>query len=287
MEATHADLFAALGHPSRLGVFRLLARHAPHGVAAGEIAAALGMKANTASVHLATLAQTGLIEGRREGKQVLYALNLRRTGALIDYLLADCCRGRPDLCAPPSARALARTEEAGAMTDRPYNVLFICSGNSARSIFAEAILAREGAGRFRAFSAGVNPRSELNPYAVAQLEKLGHEVNGLRAKHVSEFQGPDAPKMDFVFTVCDQAANEECPPWPGQPITGHWGVPDPVKASGTEAEKKLAFSEAYRMLKHRITAFAALSMDKLDRLALQRAVDDIGARADAADRATA
>ncbi len=277
-----AAAFAALGHPSRLAIFRLLARRAPGDAAAGEIADALGIARNVLSAHVATLSRAGLVHGARAGKQIRYRIDISRTGALIDYLALDCCRGRPEICAPLSAAVLSRprAKETAMAEPRPFNVLFICSGNSARSIFAEAIMNAEGADRFRGFSAGTKPFSELNPYAVAQLEKLGHDVSGLRAKNVSEFQGADAPRMDFVFTVCDQAANEECPPWPGQPITGHWGIPDPVKATGTDAEKKLAFSEAYRMLKHRISAFASLPFEKLDALALQREVDRIGAMTD-------
>ena len=273
-----ADAFAALGHPSRLAIFRLLARRAPQGVPAGEIAAALDIKPNVASVHLATLTRAGLIGGRREGKLVLYALDRAAAGRLIDYLALDCCRGRPDVCAPLTVAVLNRPrKEPIAMTpDRVFNVLFICTGNSARSIFAEAIMNREGAGRFRAFSAGTHPNTQLNPLAIAQLQKLGHDVSGLRAKHVSEFQGADAPNFDFVFTVCDRAANEECPAWPGQPITGHWGVEDPVKATGTEAERAYAFAEAYRMLKHRIAAFVNLPVARLDGIALQREIDRIG-----------
>jgi arsenate reductase len=249
-----ATAFAALGHTSRLAIFRLLARRAPGDAPAGEIADALGIARNVMSAHLAVLSRAGLIHGARFGKQIRYRIDLARTGALIDYLALDCCRGRPELCAPLSAAVLSRPRaKETAMTEpRPFNVLFICTGNSARSIFAEVIMNAEGGGLFRAFSAGTKPHSELNPYAVGQLEKLGHDVSTLRAKNVAAFQGADAPPLDFVFTVCDQAANEECPPWPGQPMTGHWGIPDPVKATGTEAEKKLAFSEAYRMLKHRI-----------------------------------
>lgn len=267
-------LFAALGHPHRLAIFRLLARRAPDGVPASEIAEAVGLRPNNASVHLAHLARAGLIAGRRDGKLIRYGLDLAAAGGLIDYLALDCCRGRPELCVAAAERL--RSPEGNAMNDRLYRVLFVCSGNSARSIFAEAILNRDGAGKFEAHSAGTRPRTELNPHAVAQLQKLGHDVSGLRAKHVSEFQGPDAPHFDFVFTVCDKAANEECAPWPGQTITGHWGVPDPVAATGTEAEKAFAFAEAYRMLKHRIGAFVNLSFDKLDRIAMQQAVDDIG-----------
>ncbi len=167
------------------------------------------------------------------------------------------------------------------MSDHVFNVLFICTGNSARSIFAEAILAREGAGNFRAFSAGTRPSSELNPHVITVLQNLGHDVAGLRSKNISEFQQPDVPRMDFVFTVCDRAANEECPSWPGQPISAHWGMPDPVKAQGTEAEKAFAFMEAYRTLRHRISAFVALPVASLDRMSLQRRVDAIG-REDAA-----
>jgi arsenate reductase len=274
MTGDPSDLFAALGQTHRLAMFRLLARRAPEGVPAGEIAAAVGVRANTASVHLAHLARAGLIRGERDGKLIRYRLDLAAAGGLIDYLAVDCCRGRPELCVAAARRLDPRPEDS--MADRLYRVLFICRGNSARSIFAEAILAREGAGRFIAHSAGTRPRSELNPYAIAQLEKLGHDVSCLRAKHVSEFQGPEAPRFDFVFTVCDQAANEDCPPWPGLTISGHWGIADPVAATGTEAEKAVAFAEAYRMLKHRIAAFANLSIDKLDRIALQQAVDDIG-----------
>ena len=283
MTESLATAFAALGQPHRLAIFRLLARRAPVGVAAGEIAAAVGLAANNASAHLATLSRAGLIRGARDGKSIRYALDMAAAGRLIDYLARDCCRGRPELCAPLTADRLNLREPA--MADRLFNVLFICSGNSARSIFAEAILAREGAGRFNAFSAGTRPQSELNPFAVAKLEELGHDVSGLRAKNVAEFQTPDAPAMDFVFTVCDTAANEDCPPWPGQPISGHWGIPDPVKAEGTDAEKAYAFAEAYRMLKHRISAFANLPLERLDAIALQREVDRIGTEADAVEKA--
>ena len=138
------------------------------------------------------------------------------------------------------------------MTSRKFNVLFICTGNSARSIFAETILSDLAGDRFVAYSAGTKPRSELNPFALAVLEQKGHDVSVLRAKNISEFQGPDAPQFDFVFTVCDQAANEECPAWQGQTISAHWGLPDPVKVEGTDAEKSLAFHQTYGALRNRI-----------------------------------
>ena len=165
------------------------------------------------------------------------------------------------------------------MPDRPYTVLFICTGNSARSIFAEALLRDLGGERFRALSAGTRPYSELNPFALDVLRQAGHDVSDLRSKNVSEFQGAEAPALDFVFTVCDRAANEECPPWPGQPITAHWGVADPVAAEGTEAERALAFRRAYDALRRRIEYFVELPIDSLDRMSLQRRLDRIDADA--------
>jgi arsenate reductase len=166
------------------------------------------------------------------------------------------------------------------MSPRKYNVMFICSGNSARSIFAESLLRDLGSDRFEVFSCGTNPQSQLNPYAVELLTGKGFETSALRSKHISEFQTADAPQMDFVFTVCDQAANEDCPPWPGQPYSGHWGQPDPVKATGSEAEKKLAFQQVFGALKNRITSFAALPLETLDRISLQAEIDTIAQQKD-------
>ena len=159
---------------------------------------------------------------------------------------------------------------------RPYGVLFLCTGNSARSILAEAILNKVGAGRFRAFSAGSEPKGAVNPHTLALLGSLGYETSGLRSKSWNEFARPGAPALDFVFTVCDNAAGETCPLWPGQPMTAHWGIPDPAAATGTEAEVALAFKDAYRMLHQRIAAFAALPIRSLDRLSLQHRLNEIG-----------
>jgi protein-tyrosine-phosphatase len=154
------------------------------------------------------------------------------------------------------------------MPDKIYNVLFLCTGNSARSILAEAILNRDGKGHFRAFSAGSQPKGEVNPYAMTLLRKSGYDTSAMRSKSWSEFAQPGAPKLDFVFTVCDNAAGEACPFWPGQPMTAHWGIPDPAAATGTEAEIGVAFNDAYRMLTRRIELFLALPIDKLDRMVL-------------------
>jgi arsenate reductase len=161
-----------------------------------------------------------------------------------------------------------------------YNVLFICTGNSARSIFAEAILRDVAGDRFHAHSAGTKPRSELNPIALDVLTSKGHDVSRMRSKNIGEFQGPDATVMDFVFTVCDLAANEDCPAWPGQPISAHWGQPDPVKAPGTRAERMLAFQQVYGALYNRIQLFTQLPIASLDVLSLQGKVDEIGRKAD-------
>ena len=167
---------------------------------------------------------------------------------------------------------------------RVYNVLFLCTGNSCRSIMAEAVMARAGRGRFKAFSAGSMPAGAVNPHALALLKQLHHDTSGLRSKSWEEFTrsvNPDAPELDFVFTVCDNAAGEVCPIWPGQPMTAHWGMPDPALADGSEAEIALAFANTYRMLTNRIDLFMNLPMASLDRMALQKRLNDIGAAAGA------
>lgn len=159
---------------------------------------------------------------------------------------------------------------------RPYNILFLCTGNSARSILGEAIVNHDGGGRFRGYSAGSQPKDKVHPHTLHLLRRQGYDTAALRAKSWDEFAGPDAPRMDFVFTVCDQAAAEECPFWPGQPMSAHWGLPDPAAGAGNEAEQHLAFAETYRRLSARIGAFMALPIATLDRLSLQIRLDEIG-----------
>lgn len=162
------------------------------------------------------------------------------------------------------------------MNDKVYNVLFLCTGNSARSIIAEAVLNAMGKGRFRAYSAGSHPTGQVNPYALELIERNRLPTEGLRSKSWDEFAAPGAPELDFVFTVCDRAAEETCPVWPGQPMTAHWGVPDPAAVQGTEEEKRRAFLRAWAELSNRISIFVSLPLDKLDRLSLQRRLDEIG-----------
>jgi arsenate reductase (thioredoxin) len=170
----------------------------------------------------------------------------------------------------------------GRMSERTYNVLFLCTGNSARSILAEALLNRDGAGRFRAFSAGSFPKGQVHPAALELLAKLGFSTAGLRSKSWDEFAAPDAPRLDFIFTVCDDAAGETCPIWPGQPVTAHWGIEDPARVEGRgQAE---AFERALRYLANRISLFLALPLETLDRMSLQNRLGEIGRTRDAEPR---
>jgi arsenate reductase len=171
-------------------------------------------------------------------------------------------------------------------TQKPLNVLFLCTHNSARSVIAEAILNRLGAGRFKAYSAGSQPSGKVHPFARDMLEKLNYDTSSLRSKSWEEFTGPDAPDLDFVFTVCDNAANEVCPVWPGQPISAHWGLPDPSAAEGNDSERHFAFADTHRMLYQRISIFSNLPLASLDKLSLQKRLDDIGrAAAPASEKA--
>ena len=162
------------------------------------------------------------------------------------------------------------------MADRTYNVLFLCTGNSARSVLAESTLSGLGKGRFRGYSAGSHPGGKVNPFAIELLDKAGLPTVGLRSKSWNEFATSDAPKMDFVFTVCDNAAGEACPFWPGQPMTAHWGVEDPAVVEGTDDEKRAAFRGAFILLRRRIELLLALPVDRLDVQSLQGSVRDIG-----------
>jgi len=261
------DCLTALGHPQRMAVFRLLMRRYPDSVPAGELSRALAIKPSTLSVYLSALSRPGLIGKTRVGASLRYQVRLEASQKIMDYLFLDCCRGRPEQCLTVPVKA----REGAAQKS---NVLFICSGNSARSIFAESILRHQAGDRFEVFSAGTKPNSKLNPHAVNLLRAKGHDTSLLRAKHISEFQKDGAPAMDFIFTVCDQAANEECAMWPGQPISAHWGVADPVKAAGTKVEIALAFQKAYSALIYRIKAFSSLPFEALDRVSLQKQLDD-------------
>jgi arsenate reductase (thioredoxin) len=162
------------------------------------------------------------------------------------------------------------------MSENPFNVLFLCTHNSARSVIAECVMNRLGGGKFKAYSAGSQPSGKVHPHALELLKRLNYETVGLRSKSWEEFARPGAPQLNFVFTVCDDAANEVCPVWPGQPMSAHWGLPDPSRVEGTEAERAFAFADTHRMLYQRIGIFTNLPLKSLDKLSLQKRLDDIG-----------
>jgi len=273
------QILVALAQSSRLEVFRLLIRYLPYGLAAGDIARLVLVPHNTLSTHLAVLEQAGLVMARRDGRSIIYAANRARALRLGTFLLQDCCGATGKICGPSDstdAATLFPTKRENFMSDKTYNVLIVCTGNSARSILAEAILNKEGGGRVRAFSAGSRPKEKPNPHALALLEDLGYETTGFRSKSWNEFAGRDAPHMDFIITVCDSAAGEACPHWPGHPLVAHWGIPDPAAIEGAEAKKRAAFMDAYRCLSARVSSFVNLDFEKLDLATLKQKLLDIG-----------
>jgi arsenate reductase len=274
--ATALAGFGAIAQPSRLEVVRLLARYQPFGLPAGDIARLIGVPHNTLSTHLQVLEHAGLVLSRREGRTIIYAANKARLQDLANFLLDDCVRTPLPSRGTAAAHPIPTRREPHAMA-KPHNVLILCTGNSARSILAEAILNREGAGRFKAHSAGSQPKGEPNPHALSLLRELGYETSDLRSKSWDEFAGPVAPTMDFVITVCDSAAGESCPYWPGHPLKAHWGIPDAAAVDGTDAQKRAAFVEAYRRLASRISEFVNLDVEHLDLATLKQRLGEIGA----------
>lgn len=267
--------FFALSQQTRLDIFRMLVQSGEFGRHAGEIADTLEIRQNTLSNNLSVLLNAGLVTRIREGRHIRYTANTETIGDLLSFLLEGCCQSRPEICFPLIERSSKRPE--APMAQDSYNVLFLCTGNSARSLMAEAIMNREGLGKFRAYSAGSFPsETGPHPHALELLQNLNHDTRELRTKSWDVFTAEDAPELDFVFTVCDKAAAEVCPVWPGQPMSAHWGVPDPVAATGNEAERSLAFADAYRMMRNRISTFANLPIATLDRFALQKQLDEIG-----------
>ena len=279
--------FAALAQESRLDIFRLLMRQAPYGLPAGQIAACLGVTASTLSAHVAQLERAGLLRSWREQRHIFYAADTEGFRTLLTFLTEECCSGHPELCGYTSpgdllglemigAEGISAERRASMPAEKVYNVLFLCTGNAARSILAECILNRLGQERFRAFSAGSQPKGAIHPYALELLQHLNYPTEQLRSKSWEEFSRADAPPLDFIFTLCDEAAKETCPLWPGQPISAHWGLPDPAAVDGTEAEKRLAFLDTMRLLNNRITIFVNLPVAKLDQLSLRQRMDAIG-----------
>jgi arsenate reductase len=257
-----ASVYAALAQETRLEAYRLLLRYQPFGLTAGDIARLLAVPHNTLSGHLAILQEAELVRSRREGRTIIFAAERMRLAAADAFMTQGrSAKGGVQPIIRPSAYPIRRPELVGS--DTPYNVLVLCTANSARSILAEAIINREGAGRFLAYSAGSQPSGVPNPYALDLLSSLGYDTAGLRSKSWTEFAEAGTPTMDFIITVCDSAAGEACPLWPGHPLTAHWGIPDPAAAGGTTAQIRAAVQDAYRQLMNRATAFVNLPIAEL------------------------
>jgi arsenate reductase len=268
-------ILAALAQESRLAALRLLIERGPNGLPAGTIADRLGLPASTTSFHLSALERAGLVLSTRQGRQMIYAVRFVTLRALLAFLTESCCAGQPELCGDLARLLSPIPEESSAMTPA-FTVLFLCTRNSARSIMAEAILARVGAGRFHAYSAGSDPAAVPMPEVVAKLQALGHDVSALRCKSWDVFTGRDAPRVDFVIALCDTLDNQTCPDFGDKAVTGAWPMPDPAKFSGGAAERSTMLNELYASLRRRIEIFISLPFATLDRMALRARLDEIG-----------
>lgn len=275
--AAVAALFAALAQETRLEAYRLLLRYQPFGLSAGDISRLLAVPHNTLSTHMGLLTAAGLVRSRKDGRTVIFAAVPEQLMRAQEYL--DEARVlRPRRLRGSRATSIFPTRRSeDDVSGKVYNVLVLCTGNSARSILAEAIINREGQARFRAYSAGSHPKGEPNPIGIELLRSLGYVVDSFRSKSWSEFAEPGTPKMDFIITVCDSATRESCPYWPGHPLVAHWGIPDPAEIKGSQAERRAAFQEAYRRLANRITAFVNLPIEKLSLPDLKARLAEIGA----------
>jgi arsenate reductase len=266
-----AAAFTALGQTTRLELVRTLLFVGPSGLPAGDIAARLNVPPSTLSFHLRALEQAGLIAPTRQGRSLVYAAQINALRSLIGFLTEACCEGEPS-----RSGDLAQLFQPMAKDLPVFNVLFLCTHNSARSILAEALLNKIGKGRFQAFSAGSDPSpSGPLPEVISQLRALGHEVSSLRSKTWQEFTGPDAPRMDFVITLCDILAGQTCPEFGDAVTTAAWPMPDPMKFSGNAAERATLLNEVYAGLRRRLEAFSALPIAALDRMSLKARLDKL------------
>lgn len=269
-----AQLLAALAQETRLDLFRLLLADGPTGRSAGEIAEALGVPASTLSFHLAAMEREGLVQATRQGRRIIYAARVMRLRELLGFLTETCCAGQPGRCGDIAGLLPDRNEDP-FMTPA-FNVLFLCTANSARSIMAEAILTTLGGGRFHAFSAGSDPASGPLPEVLAKLAAVGHDTTQLYSKSWDMFTGPAAPRMDFVIALCDTLDGQACPDFGDKAITAAWPLPDPRKFSGSAAERATLMNELYASLHRRLSIFINLPFSSLDHLAARQRLDEIG-----------
>lgn len=275
-EANAIDGLGSLAQPTRLTVFRkLLAAH-PGTVPAGELARLCEVPHNTMSTHLGVLSRAGLVEVERDGRAMNYRADVNAFRGLLRFLTGDCCNGRLDLCGDV-ARLIPENDDSKVRVATPaFNVLFVCTHNSARSIMAEALLQKIGKGKFNAYSAGSDPARRPQPEVIERLSKLGHDVSRLRCKSWHEFTGPDAPRMDFVIALCDTPRGQTCPDFGEKFVTGAWPLPDPVDFRGSETERATLLNELYAMIRRRIEIFTSLPFATLDKMALKARLDEIG-----------
>ena len=270
-----ASAFAALSQDTKLDLMRLLIAQGASGMPAGEIAGHLSVPSSTLSFHLAALERAGLTQSTRQGRQIIHSVRFAGLRQLLGFLTEACCAGQPELCGDLARLFPPIPEEDKGMTPA-FNVLFLCTHNSARSIMAEAILDKFGRGRFRAYSAGSDPIAAPMPEVIDRLTKLGHDVSGLRSKSWNEFTGPSAPRMDFVITLCDTLDGQICPDFGDLAVTGAWPLPDPAKFTGSAVERATLLNELYASLRRRVEIFAALPFASLDRMAIKARLDEIG-----------
>ncbi len=273
-------MLSALGQPTRLEIFRLLTREHDNGLAAGEIGRTLGVPASTLSAHLSQMEGCGLLYSRRSHRQVIYYVNQAFVRQFFTFLTEDCCYGRPELCGwqyhPRTLSSSTPLDPESYMdANQPLNVLFLCTGNSARSIMGEAIMNKFAMGRYKAYSAGSDPKGEINPLTIRVLESEGHRTDEFKSKSWDQFLELKT-EFSFVFTVCDSVKEQGCPTFPGQLLTAHWALPDPAAVTGTDTEKMAAFREVYGMMYRRIDIFLNLPIRALESKALQAELDNIG-----------
>lgn len=267
--------FAALSQETRLRLMRLLAERGASGMPAGEIASRLEQPPSTLSFHLAALEQAGVVQSSRQGRQIIYAVRISGLRALFSFLTETCCGGRPELCGDLARLLPEETREESPMTPA-FNILFLCTHNSARSIIAEAVLNKVGKGRFNAYSAGSEPASKPMPEVIERLNLLDYDVSQLRSKIWNEFTGPSAPKMDFVITLCDTIHGQTCPDFGDRPVTAAWPFPDPTKFMGSETERSVLLNELISMIRRRLEIFSNLPFSSLDKMALKARLDELG-----------
>lgn len=275
---TAIEGFGSLAQPTRLQALRLLLAAHPESIAAGEIARQCEVPHNTMSNHLSILARAGLIAAEKDGRTVNYRADVTGFRGLIDFLARDCCNGNPELCGVlPDVRGVPTEKKNEPDVVAPaFNVLFLCTRNSARSIMAEALLAKIGKGRFNAYSAGSDPADAPMQQVLDRLDHLGHDIAHLRCKSWDEFTGPEAPRMDFVIALCDTPQGQFCPDLGKKFVTGAWPLPDPAQFTGSASERTTLLNELYAMIRRRIEIFVSLPFTALDRLALKARLDEIG-----------